>query len=138
MELQTSTLIRPRTRGFQDRVLSSATADWCSPNAAVIQSGYVKTINNESLIETQDDVCCALPLTASRCFLAASCRLVFEDAPAGIQAGNAAGAKVVAVATTLEEQDLEDQFWIRNFTSLRVGIAADGLLHVASARQITL
>ncbi|WPZ37193.1 HAD family hydrolase (plasmid) [Thalassobaculum sp. OXR-137] len=73
----------------------------------------------------------ALGVTPANC-------LVFEDAPAGIQAGNAAGAKVIAVATTLEEQDLEDQFWIRNFTSLRVGLAADGLLHVASARQITL
>ncbi|MEQ9330222.1 HAD-IA family hydrolase [Thalassobaculum sp.] len=68
----------------------------------------------------------ALGVSAAEC-------LVFEDAPAGLRAGEAAGAKVVAVATTLGEGDLVGRHWVRNFTAVRIGVVADGLFEVGLA-----
>lgn len=65
----------------------------------------------------------ALGVSASEC-------LVFEDAPAGLRAGEAAGAKVVAVTTTLGEGDLVGRHWVRDFTAVRIGVVADGLFEV--------
>lgn len=56
--------------------------------------------------------------------------LIFEDAPAGLQAARASGAQVIAVGTTLQERDLGSVQWIRDFTTLRVGVAAEGLIDI--------
>ncbi len=55
---------------------------------------------------------------------AASC-LVFEDAPAGLVAGRAAGAQVIAVANPLQQSELAGETWIPDFTALRLASVAD-------------
>ncbi|WP_207457556.1 HAD family hydrolase [Azospirillum sp. SYSU D00513] len=52
--------------------------------------------------------------------------LVFEDAPAGFEAGRAAGARTLAVATTLTEAELAEIEWITDFERLSLAVA-DGL-----------
>ena len=47
--------------------------------------------------------------------------LVVEDAPAGLEAGRAAGARVIAVATTLSHDALDSWDWIPDLASLRIG-----------------
>ena len=56
--------------------------------------------------------------------------LVFEDAPAGIQAGHAAGAKVVAVATAAGARYAAGFPSVRDLASLHVGMASDGRIDV--------
>ena len=46
--------------------------------------------------------------------------LVIEDAPAGLLAGAAAGARVLAVATTLSIQELDDWEWTPDLTTLHL------------------
>ena len=46
--------------------------------------------------------------------------LVLEDAPAGLKAGHAAGAYVIAVATHLGADMLGSENWIPDFTGLTV------------------
>jgi sugar-phosphatase len=50
----------------------------------------------------------------------ASETLVLEDAPAGLMAGHAAGAYVIAVATHLGADMLGSENWIPDFTGLTV------------------
>lgn len=45
---------------------------------------------------------------------------VVEDAPAGLEAGRAAGARVIAVATTLSRDMLDAWDWIPNLAPLRI------------------
>jgi sugar-phosphatase len=47
--------------------------------------------------------------------------LVIEDASAGLEAGRAAGARVIAVATTLSGHALDAWDWIPDLTALRIG-----------------
>jgi len=47
--------------------------------------------------------------------------LVLEDASAGLEAGRAAGARVIAVATTLSRDMLDRWDWIPDLAGLRVG-----------------
>jgi len=47
--------------------------------------------------------------------------LVVEDASAGLEAGRAAGARVIAVATTLSRDVLEVWDWIPDLAALRIG-----------------
>ncbi|CAM2143895.1 sugar-phosphatase [Pararobbsia alpina] len=57
--------------------------------------------------------------------------IVFEDSPAGIQAGIAAGATVVAIASTLSPEELGNQGWVRDMSTMRLGNDASGLvLHI--------
>ncbi len=56
--------------------------------------------------------------------------LVFEDAPNGVQAGVAAGARVVAVLGTTPEQDLRDagaSWVVRSLESVTAVVAGDQL-----------
>jgi len=46
--------------------------------------------------------------------------LVFEDAPSGLAAARAAGARVIAVATTLTGAELEPHNWVRDFSRVRI------------------
>lgn len=46
--------------------------------------------------------------------------LVVEDAPAGLEAGRAAGARVIAVATTLAPETLDAWDWVPDLTVLRI------------------
>jgi mannitol-1-/sugar-/sorbitol-6-phosphatase len=52
--------------------------------------------------------------------------LVIEDASAGLEAGRAAGARVIAVATTLSRAMLDAWDWIPDLASLRVSVDNGG------------
>lgn len=54
--------------------------------------------------------------------------LVFEDACAGIDAGRAAGARVIAIAGDHPEEIDADVEWITDLTALRVEGYADGVV----------
>ena len=67
--------------------------------------------------------------------------LVIEDAPAGIQAGKAAGCRVLALRTTMSDEVLEGAHpdWIADScASVRVTSFIDGELHLAvtSAKRV--
>ena len=67
---------------------------------------------------------------AAKLGFAASDCIVVEDAPAGIRAGKAAGARVIAFLTTMPRRDLEDACagWIvQNCTDITASIDDDGL-----------
>ncbi|HTJ93036.1 MAG TPA: HAD family hydrolase [Pararobbsia sp.] len=58
--------------------------------------------------------------------------IVFEDSPAGIEAGIAAGATVVAIASTLSPEQLGAQGWVHDMSTMHVTEDAAGLmLHIA-------
>lgn len=86
------------------------------------------------VVVTADDVTDGKPspegyLAAARTlgFAPSEC-LVLEDAPAGLQAGRAAGAQVLAVATTLGGPALDGETWVPDFAGVRVEIRRDGML----------
>lgn len=54
--------------------------------------------------------------------------VVFEDAPAGLAAGRASGARVVALATTLSPADLHDHDWIPDFSGVTFAPTEGGAL----------
>ncbi len=54
--------------------------------------------------------------------------LVVEDAPAGLEAGRDAGARVLAVATTLPPHELEAWDWLPDLSSLTFERAGDTLV----------
>jgi len=60
--------------------------------------------------------------------------LVFEDAPAGIAAGVAAGAQVVVITATHRHMVVSDHAAIRDYQGLSVAIGLDGLLYLTSER----
>lgn len=57
--------------------------------------------------------------------------VVFEDAPAGLEAGNAAGAWVIGLTTTLPAHELGETLCLPDLTALRVQVDEDGLEIVA-------
>ena len=62
--------------------------------------------------------------------LSASDCIVVEDAPAGIRAGKAAGARVIAVLTTMPRRDLEDagpDWIVENCAEIAASTDDDGL-----------
>ena len=67
-------------------------------------------------------------LAASRLGVPAADCIVFEDAPAGIAAGRAAGAHVIVLATEQTPEAVQDDDWIADYTGLSARIAADGSL----------
>lgn len=85
------------------------------------------------LLITAEDVTAGKPdpqgyrLAARRLGLAAEDCIVFEDAPAGIAAGRASGARLVVVATTLPKAQLVDAAWIGDFSGVAVSRDAGGL-----------
>ena len=57
--------------------------------------------------------------------------IVFEDSPAGIQAGIAAGATVVAIASMLTPEQLGEQGWVPDMSLLRIsGTPSDLVLNI--------
>ena len=57
-------------------------------------------------------------LAASRLGFQPHETIVFEDAPAGLEAGRRAGAKVIAVATMLSRSELAAHDWIPDFSRI--------------------
>jgi mannitol-1-/sugar-/sorbitol-6-phosphatase len=57
---------------------------------------------------------------AEKLRVAASECLVLEDAAAGLAAGHAAGARVLALATTIDPARLADEDWIPDLSALRL------------------
>jgi mannitol-1-/sugar-/sorbitol-6-phosphatase len=67
---------------------------------------------------------------AAKLGFAASDCIVIEDAPAGVRAGKAAGARVIAFLTTMICRDLEDggaDWIVRNCSDITASGARDGL-----------
>ena len=52
--------------------------------------------------------------------------VVFEDAPAGLVAGRAAGAHVIALATTSTGAELEPHDWLRDFAQVSFSVEPGG------------
>ena len=67
-------------------------------------------------------------LGARRLNAAAQRSIVFEDSMAGIRAGIAAGARVIAIATTLSVDELGDQACLKDMSGLRVEADGAGLV----------
>ena len=59
--------------------------------------------------------------------------LVVEDAPAGLHAGRAAGARTLAVATSHDAADLTADAVVEDLTSCRVDRVGDGLVVMVTA-----
>ncbi|MGQ9365653.1 HAD family hydrolase [Azospirillum sp. ST 5-10] len=59
--------------------------------------------------------------------------LVFEDAPPGLEAGHAAGAWVIAVATTLRPDELAADLCLPDLRAVRLRVDGDGLEITARA-----
>ncbi len=66
-------------------------------------------------------------LGASRMGVAASECLVFEDAPFGLAAGHAAGAQVVALTTSLTEDELAGEDCLPDYRDVRVRVDQSGV-----------
>jgi len=93
---------------------------------------------------TAEDVAVGKPspegylLAASRLGVAAHNAVVFEDAPAGLSAGSAAGARVVALATTFDASRLDADIYLNDYRTLMVepaetvlaAVPARGSLHL--------
>jgi sugar-phosphatase len=56
--------------------------------------------------------------------------VVFEDAPSGLAAGYAAGARVIALASTLGAAELDSHDWIADFRDVSFASGADGTLRL--------
>lgn len=54
--------------------------------------------------------------------------IVFEDAPAGIEAGRQAGARVIAIESPLMRGRLEEQDYLTDLTSVAVSLRDDDLI----------
>jgi len=67
---------------------------------------------------------------ARRLGFAPSDTIVFEDAPAGIAAGKAAGAQVLVIASMLKPETLGGEDWATDYTGLTVTVGADGDLTI--------
>ncbi|MFJ9246543.1 HAD family hydrolase [Streptomyces sp. NPDC101776] len=59
--------------------------------------------------------------------------VVFEDAPAGLQAGRAAGMITVALATTHEAHELDADFVVNNLSALSA-LVSDGGVEISERR----
>jgi sugar-phosphatase len=71
-------------------------------------------------------------------FPAAEC-IVVEDVPAGIRAGKAAGARVIAFRTTVAEEDLQGagaDFILNNCADISAGHSPEGLTLVLSSGHV--
>ena len=129
-----------RAVGGAKQLLSSLPAErWgivtsCGRSLAQRRLGAVGMPLPEALV-VAEDVKAGKPapdgyrLGASRLgFEPASC-VVFEDAPAGVAAGRAAGASVVAITTTHSPRQLQDaDAMIADFTKLRVDRDSGGFV----------
>ena len=83
-------------------------------------------VTAEDVERGKPDPACYL-LGASRMGVAASDCLVFEDAPFGLAAGHAAGAQVVALTTSLTEQELADEDSLPDYRAVRATADANGV-----------
>lgn len=52
--------------------------------------------------------------------------IVFEDAPSGLAAGRAAGARIVAIASTLTPAELDGHEWLPDFSGVACTASRDG------------
>jgi sugar-phosphatase len=64
--------------------------------------------------------------------------VVFEDAVAGIQAGEAAGSAVVVITATHQHAIDTPHRTVRDYTNLRSIAAADGKLKLVAANQSSI
>lgn len=84
---------------------------------------------NDVRVGKPDPACYRLAL--ERLGISADQALVFEDAPAGLAAGIAAGCRTIALATTSPGSALEAHRWLPDLTALRLdAVLADGSLRL--------
>ncbi|WBO24248.1 HAD-IA family hydrolase [Sphingomonas abietis] len=109
-----------------------------APRALALRRLAVAGIPMPSLLISADDVAHGKPapdcflLAAERLGFAASDCLVWEDAPAGIAAGEAAGATVMVVTTTHHAPIETGHATIASYEPLAVEIGADGRLSLSA------
>jgi sugar-phosphatase len=134
----------PMTPGAAGLLAQLAPHPWAivtSGNTRLARASMTKAhIPEPAVLVTADDVTAGKPdpepylLAAAALLLAPVDCIVVEDAPAGIQAGRAAGMRVVAITTTHPETALTDADWIvSDLSQLSVRAVGAGLaLHVAA------
>lgn len=89
-----------------------------------------------AVLVTADDVTSGKPdpmgyrLAAARLGVDPAACVVFEDAPAGLAAGHAAGGAVVALATVLGAEALADEAWIDDYRMIQASTATDGAVEI--------
>lgn len=70
-------------------------------------------------------------LALERLGITARKAVVFEDAPAGLAAGRAAGCRTIALATTTPGEQLDHEDWLHDLAAVVLdGVSADGKLHL--------
>ncbi len=70
-------------------------------------------------------------LALDRLGIAAGNAVVFEDAPAGLAAGRAAGCRTIALATTTPSEQLDHEDWLHDLASVVLNsVSADGTLQL--------
>lgn len=96
-----------------------------------------------AVIVSGEDVAAGKP--APDCFLLGAARLgldakdclVFEDAPAGIAAGQAAGADVVVITATHQHPVETHHLAIASYDAIRAAADEDGLMLLAAGEAVT-
>ena len=83
-------------------------------------------VTSEDVARGKPDPECYL-MGAARMAVAASDCLVFEDAPAGMASARAAGAGLVALATSLTGAELADTDWLPDYRGVRAEVDDDGV-----------
>lgn len=94
-------------------------------------------ITAEDIPKGKPDPAC-YQLAASRLGYRADDCLVFEDVPAGIQAGEAAGAKVVVITATHRHAIDTPHPRVRDYSNLRAMASAGGKLKIAAAKSSSM
>lgn len=89
------------------------------------------------IVVTSTDVAAGKPhpacyqLALERMGITAAEAVVFEDAPAGLAAGQAAGCRTVALATITPGEQLDHEAWLHDLTSVVLeSVLADGTLQL--------
>lgn len=94
-------------------------------------------ISAEDIPKGKPDPAC-YQLAASQLGCEAEDCVIFEDAVAGIQAGEAAGAAVVVITATHRHEIHTPHPAVRNYTDLRATAAAGGKFKIALANQSSM
>ena len=76
-------------------------------------------------------------LAAEKLGKSATASIVFEDSPSGLDAGQRAGCRTIAIAAALKAAPPEPQEWIKDFRAVQIeydSLADDHILTTSSER----
>lgn len=126
--------------GAREFVATLPDARWAivtsAPRALAVRRLAAAGLTAPSVFVTAEDIPKGKPdpscyrLAASRLGESAEDCLVFEDAPAGIRAGEAAGATVIVVTATHQRRIDTSHATIADFRGLRAKVDGDGRLRI--------